>query len=184
MRVPTPNEMRYLVYTTLGYGAQGISYYVYSAAGHTGGIALADGTPTPIYDALRSFNSEFVAVAAQTQPLHLLAVYHSGHQPPGTHPVPTNGLFQLDPPFPTISYNAPEPVNGVLLSCFADASEKSASHVLVVNLDYAASKTVGIRGPSALATFNPASRTWTAPGPARLNLELPPGGGALLRVTH
>jgi len=26
MRVPTDNEMRYLVYTTLAYGAQGISY--------------------------------------------------------------------------------------------------------------------------------------------------------------
>ena len=28
MRVPVPDEMRYLVYTTIAYGAQGISYYV------------------------------------------------------------------------------------------------------------------------------------------------------------
>ena len=38
-RVPTGDEMRYLVYTTLAYGAQGISYYVYCCQGHTGGIA-------------------------------------------------------------------------------------------------------------------------------------------------
>ena len=34
MRVPTPDEMRYLVYTSVAYGAQGISYYVYSDDGH------------------------------------------------------------------------------------------------------------------------------------------------------
>ena len=37
MRVPNADELRYLVYTTLAYGAQGISYYVYTAAGHDGG---------------------------------------------------------------------------------------------------------------------------------------------------
>ncbi len=51
MRVPGPDELRYLVYTTLAYGGQGISYYVYCHPGHTGGIALADGTPTPLYHA-------------------------------------------------------------------------------------------------------------------------------------
>lgn len=54
MRVPTGDEMRYLIYTTLAYGAQGVSYYVYCHPGHTGGIALADGTPTPLYEALKS----------------------------------------------------------------------------------------------------------------------------------
>ena len=52
MRVPNPNEMRFLVYTTLAYGAQGISYYVYCCAGHTGGIANADGSPTRLNDPL------------------------------------------------------------------------------------------------------------------------------------
>jgi hypothetical protein len=53
-RVPNADEMRYLVYTTLAYGAQGISYYVYCWPGHDGGIALPDGTPTPIYHALKT----------------------------------------------------------------------------------------------------------------------------------
>ena len=50
----TGDEMRYLVYTTLAYGAQGISYYVYCHPGHTGGISQPDGTPTPIYHALKT----------------------------------------------------------------------------------------------------------------------------------
>src|SRR5436853_4199705 len=59
VRVPVPDEMRYLVYTTIAYGAQGISYYVYNAAGHVGGMALADGTPTPLYHAVKPLNREF-----------------------------------------------------------------------------------------------------------------------------
>ena len=68
MRIPVPDEMRYLVYTTLAYGAQGISYYVYCCPGHKGAIALPDGTPTPIYHALKSLNREFVKIAAELQP--------------------------------------------------------------------------------------------------------------------
>ena len=78
-RVPQGDEMRYLVYTTLAYGAQGISYYVYCHPGHTGGIALADGTPTPIYHALKTLNREFVATAEVLQPLRSLAVYPRRH---------------------------------------------------------------------------------------------------------
>ena len=54
VRVPTTNELRYLVFTSLAYGAQGISYYIYTCANHAGGIANADGSPTPIYHALKS----------------------------------------------------------------------------------------------------------------------------------
>ena len=53
-RVPTGDEMRFLVYTTLAYGAQGIAYYLYCFPGHTGGIAQPDGTPTPLYHALKT----------------------------------------------------------------------------------------------------------------------------------
>ena len=56
-------------YTTLAYGAQGISYYVYQCANHTGGIAGADGTPTGLYEALRGLNREVVSIAPQLQPL-------------------------------------------------------------------------------------------------------------------
>ena len=38
MRIPNPNELRYLVYSTLAYGAQGISYYVYAHPNHYGSL--------------------------------------------------------------------------------------------------------------------------------------------------
>jgi len=66
-------KMRVLLYTTLAYGAQGISYYVYSCANHEGAIAKADGSPTPLYHALKSLNREFVAIATQLQPLRSTA---------------------------------------------------------------------------------------------------------------
>jgi hypothetical protein len=101
-RVPQGDEMRYLLYTTLAYGGQGISYYVYCHPGHNGGIALPDGTPTPIYHALKTLNQEFVAIAKELQQLESLAVYHAGMTPPGTRPTPRSASTHLHPPLPTI----------------------------------------------------------------------------------
>ncbi|MCX6072609.1 MAG: hypothetical protein NTU91_17445, partial [Chloroflexi bacterium] len=110
MRVPGADEMRYLVYTTLAYGAQGISYYVYCAQKHIGGIALPDGTPTPTYHALKVLNREFAAIAKELQPLRSLAVYHAGMMPPGCEPLPPDAPFRLDPPVPPLAYKPPERV--------------------------------------------------------------------------
>src|SRR5512135_27323 len=63
MRVPTSDEVRYLDYTSLAYGAQGISYYVYCCPGHTGAVAHADGTTTPLYETLKTLNREFASIA-------------------------------------------------------------------------------------------------------------------------
>ncbi len=181
MRVPEGNEMRYLVYSTLAYGAQGISYYVYSHPGHTGGIALADGTPTPIYDALKSLNREFVAIAKETQPLRVLGVYHAGHRPRGTEPLPGDSTFVLDPPVADLPYTPPERVRGVLLSTFAPSGETSPTHALVVNMDYRAERVVGVRGPKELSSFDAATGQWSPANGSRIALRLPPGGGKLIR---
>ncbi|MEK7686002.1 MAG: hypothetical protein AAB466_11325 [Verrucomicrobiota bacterium] len=186
MRVPNGDEMRYLVYTTLAYGAQGISYYVYSHPGHTGGIATADGAPTPIYDALKALNREFVAVAAQLQPLRSLGVYHAGMLPTGAEPLPQDAAFTLDPPVPPMNYKPPEPVKGVLLGCFGPAEKNqkaaSATHVMAVNLDYQAGAVVGIRGPAQLEIFDAAAGQWSPANGTRAELRLPRGGGKLVRV--
>jgi len=186
MRVPKPDEMRYLVYTTLGYGAQGISYYVYCCAGHTGAIAHADGSPTPLYHALKSLNREFVAIAAQLQPLPSLGVYHAGMLPPGAEPLPKDAAFVLDPPVPAMDYKPPEPVKGIMLGYFGPAGKggqaPSPTHVLVVNLDYQSEAVWGIRGPKRLETFDAGSGQWSRAGGQRIELRLPPGGGKLMRV--
>ena len=98
VRVPNADETRYLVYTTAAYGAQGISYYVYTASGHEGGIATADGKPTPIYPALRSLNREFVAIADERQPLRSLEVYHTAMKEAGCVPPPDDAAFRVESP--------------------------------------------------------------------------------------
>jgi hypothetical protein len=183
-RVPNGDEMRYLVYTTVAYGAQGISYYVYYYPQHEGGIVLADGTPTPLYDALKTLNREFVAIARELQPLKSLGVFHAGMQPPGTKPVPPDSPFILDPPVPDMHYNAGERVQGVLLGQFGASGKASspATHVLVVNLDYKAERTVSLRGTGALEVFDATNGHWSPLGGARAELRLAGGGGKLLRV--
>lgn len=180
MRVPGPEELRYLIYTTLAYGGQGISYYVYCTPGHTGGIALADGTPTPLYHALTSLNREFAAIGKELQPLKSLGVYHAGMSPPGSEALPATAPFHFDPPVAPISYNPPERVRGFLLGYFGPDS--TPSHVVAVNLDYRAEATVSLSGPSPLGVFDPKSSVWSAASGPRLDLHLPPGGGKLVRV--
>jgi hypothetical protein len=186
MRVPNGDEMRYLVYTSLAYGAQGISYYVYCHPGHRGGIALPDGTPTPIYDVLKSANREFVAIAAELQPLRWLGAYHAGMQPPGAELLPKDAPFRLDPPVPPMEYKHSRPVKGVLLGYFGAASTTKeagkATHVVVVNLDYTANRNTTLVGPGNLEVFDATNRTWSTAHGNHAVLNLPPGGGKLVRL--
>jgi hypothetical protein len=184
MRVPDGDQMRYLVYTTLAYGAQGISYYVYCCPGHTGGIARPSGAPTPLYTALATLNRQFVAVGRQLQPLRSLGVYHCGMRPPGAQPPAADLPFRVNPPLPAMSYKPPERVKGLLLGAFAAAkgSPSTATHVLVVNLDYRSGVETALVGPGKLETFDAAQGTWASAGASRVPLRLPPGGGTLVRL--
>ena len=184
-RVPNGDEMRYLVYTTLAYGAQGISYYVYCCPGHTGGIAASDGTPTPIYHAMKSFNREFTAIATELQPLESLAAYHAGMTPQGASPLPKDAPFRLDPSIASMSYGNLRPVQGMLLGYFGPTNKGDGSgkptHVLVVNLDYKLEHVTTVVGPGKLEVFDAATRTWSS-ADAHAKLRLAPGGGKLVRM--
>lgn len=185
MRVPGAEEMSYLVYTTLAYGAQGISYYVYCWPGHKGGIANADGTPTALYPALKTLNRDFVAIARELQRLDSMAVYHAGMLPPGAEPLPREAAFTFDPPVAGLEYRPPERVRGLMMGLFGKPGGKkpaAASHALVVNLDYRSDTTIGVRGPGRLEVFNPTTGRWTRIKSKRAELYLPPGGGRLVRA--
>ncbi len=182
MRVPGPDEMRYLVYTTLAYGAQGISYYIYTCPNHLGGMAKADGTPTPLYDAVKTLNREFVAIAKQLQPLRSIAVYHAGMLPPGTKALPKDAAFTFEPPLPSIGYNPPERVKGALIGYFGSPENPShPTHALVVNLDYKTAGAFGIRGPGPLEIFDASTGQWSARD-RKVEVNLPGGAGKLIRV--
>jgi hypothetical protein len=174
VRVPVPDEMRYLVYTTAAYGAHGISYYVYSAGGHKGGMRNEDGTPTPIYEAVKPLNREFVAIATELQPLRSQAIYHTVLKERGCLPLPAQAPFRPD------GAPAKDHGRGLLLGYFG--KQDSPSHVVVVNLDCRAEASTTIVGPANLERFDAATRKWSSANGTRVELRLPPGGGQLLRV--
>lgn len=124
----------------IGYGAQGISYYVYSFPGHTPGITTADGKPTSVYHWLKVLNREFAGIAVEVQPLRSLNVYHVGMMPPGAEPLPKDAAFTVHPPVPAMDFKPGQRVKGVLPGTFGPQVKGAAqpTHVFVVNLDYQA----------------------------------------------
>ena len=53
----------------------------------------------------------------------------------------------------------------------------------VVNLDYKKAVSTTLLGPGAMEVFHPATKVWTKGG-SRLKLDLPPGGGVLVRLAR
>ena len=175
MRVPNPDELRYLVYTTLAYGAQGISYYVYACPNHQGSLVALDGTPGPLYKALVSYNREFVAIARQLQPLRSLAVYHTMMREPGCEPLPAEALFRLD------SAKSPAGPRGFLLGFFGP--DTKPTHVVIVNLDYTRQAGTSLIGPKPMQVFEATKAQWSPTKESPVELRMPPGGGTLVRIT-
>jgi hypothetical protein len=186
MRIPNGDELRWLVYTSLAYGAQGISYYVYCCPKHQGAMAEADGTPTPLYHAAKTLNREFAAIAAQLQTLRSLGAYHLGMLPLGAEPLDEKAGFRLSPPVPTMECKPLQPVQGFVLGFFGKPRRKTVpgrpTCVLVVNLDYKQGVTKTLIGPGSLEVFDPLTGKWLPTASDRAELQLPPGGGKLVRV--
>lgn len=177
-RTPNGDEGRYLAFTTLAYGGQGICQFVYNAwdgAEHWGGIENPDRTLTPLGQAARIFQQEFVAVGEVLQPLTSLGAYHLGVVPAGATGLPTDAVFTVDPPV------AAGAVNGVLLGTFG---AENPTHVLVVNLDYTNDLSTTVIGPGPMQLFDALNRRWQdASDQSRAEIRLEPGAGKLLRLT-
>ncbi len=167
MRVPSTNEVRWLVNTSLAYGAQGISYYVYSHPNHEGALATLDGEPTLLYHGLKSVNRDFATIAAELQPLTSLAAYHTGEAPMGAVGLPADAPVKVGESEP------------VLIGCFGPQGGP-ATHFVIVNLDYTEPVTLTVSAPGRLQSFNPGSGRWSAARSGRLRLAA--GGARLLRV--
>ena len=181
MRVPNGPEVRWLVNTSLAYGAQGISYYVYCCAGHTGAIANPDGTPTRLYATLRVANRDFAAMAAQLQRLRSLGAYHLGEVPQGATAPPAGFPFEVrtDTRGPKSEKGGPN----VLVGTFGPA-KGTPTHLVVVNLDYKSHAAFTLSGPGSMQVFNPHSATWGAAEGNRVRLSLQAGGASLVRLAQ
>lgn len=182
-RLPDPDELRFLVYSTLAYGGQGVSYYVYRYPAHEGGLLNTDNTPTPLGREAAALNRAFVAIAREVRPLRPLAAQHAGMHPPDTQPLPASGQsFTVDPPIADEPYKPGDRVRGVVVGRFGpEGGPAEGTHAVVVNLDYRADRTVGFKGPGPLDVFDPATGRWNPAGD-RVELALRRGAGALVRV--
>ncbi len=176
MRVPNADELRYLVYSTAAYGAQGISYYVYAHPNHYGSLVSLDGTPGPLYHAVKSYNREFVAIASQLQPVRSLGVYHTAMRELGCEALPPDAPFQIG------ASQLPVSPRGFLLGFFGIGEKPT--HVVVVNLDYTVEARTSLVGPGRLESFDAATARWSSAGKNTIELTLPPGGGKLVRTAR
>ncbi len=104
---------------------------------------------------------------------------------PGAEPLPNIIAFRLEPPVPTANFKLNAPVKGLLLGCFGPANKaddaSKATHVVLVNLDYHAEAVVGLRGQRRLEIFDFETGKWSALKGGRVEVQLPRGGGKLIR---
>ena len=192
-RLPTGDQMRFLVYTTLAYGAQGISYFNYyqnDIPEAAGGIQFnPDRTPTSIYTALQTLNPEFSKVATELQSVKWIGAYLKGYHPPALPPdtevLPVDSPFDIASVTNTLGYQWGAPLQEVLIGLFSpDGTEVSgATYALVENLDYSSHKVYTLAGPGNLSVFDATTGIWTPTGSNQAILSLRPGGGVLVRLT-
>ena len=168
-RWPNENEIRWLTYTSLAYGAQGISHFRYDA-----GLwqdRKNPVTPLPQFWAVSQINREFLAIATLLQPLTSIGAYHCGTVPQGGQALPKASTF------------VPSPLPQELLLGYFGKSAKKPTHVVVVNLNYKKAVTTTLIGPGPMEVFHAPTNAWhTAPGSKQINLDLAPGGGVLVRL--
>ncbi len=173
-RLPNPDEMRWLVYTTLAYGARGISYFTYWGPREYGGL-YQDGMRMPLADAVTALNKEIAALSPELMKLDSLGVYHAGSLPLGCEAVADSSPVRFDG------------AGDFVLGLFGKHGNVSA--FMVVNRDYghAADAKLHLAGGShGLEEFDCASRRWNpCARPDRdgdVAVHLAPGDGKLLRL--
>jgi hypothetical protein len=88
-RLPNPAETRFLVFTTMAYGARGISYFLYWGPESYGGL-YRDGKPAPMVKEVAVLNAEIAQFGPALMELDSTAVYHTAPLPYGTQEVPAD----------------------------------------------------------------------------------------------
>ena len=196
LRLPTEGELRYQIYSTAAFGAQGISYWRLLAP-QGGGLITSesgvspywDAETTEIYDQLTPMNKEFVEIVEELQGMQSIGAWMKGYQviamPDGMTQLPANSPFDIAEVSNTMVYQNLDPVKGVLFGFFdPDGSDVSdATYALVQNLDYTLNKTYTVNGPGDMSVFNATTGVWTPMGTDEVTVDLLPGGGVLLRLT-
>lgn len=175
-RLPTGNELRWLVFTTMAYGGRGISYFTYWGPAAYNGLYV-DGKPMPLLKDAVTLNREIAGLGSALLELNSLGAYQSVPLPYGGEAIPTNCPVQIT--------GAGEFVLGL----FGKESQPTA--FMVVNRNYhqsaEAKMTVSLPGRQlqerdrTTGTWRPGPVLSKAP-PTKITLKLGAGDGQLFRV--
>ena len=170
-RLVNEHELRWLTYTTLAYGARGISYFLYWGPVEYGGI-YQDGKRTSLTDPVATLAHEIDALSPALMKLDTLGVYHTDPIPLGAQSVPADCPVQIADP------------GEFVLGLFGTGGKASAC--MVTNRSYRDEATAKLQFPSTASTieeFIRATKRWIAAKPAEgvLAVSLAPGDGRLFR---
>lgn len=170
-RMPTENELRWLIYTTLVYGGRGVSYFLYWGPTKWGGF-YREGKPIPVASALPQLNSEIAALSPFLMNKQSLHVYHSTPVPVGCLP------FHAACPIKVTSQG--EFVLGVF-----GKSKAAIDSFMIVNRSYTNGQTATFSTPPAnLEQFDTKARRWMRceqTAVHQYSVSLHPGEGRLFR---
>ncbi len=178
-RAVTPGLLRWQAGQWLAYGARGIGWFTYwTPAPDTfwrwqPAMITHEGVRTPLYDDVRELNRELATVGNELAGMVWLSCEQAGSVPPGGTP------FAPDDAVAAVEGRA-------TVGTFLDSLERT--HVLVVNADSVAARTV------ALTLAGAGRRAWSLDGAGAWNpievsaagrcaLTLEPGAFALLRLS-
>lgn len=174
-RVPNINEMRWLNYTSLAYGAKGLSYFVYYYAPfaekmgeNSGQMVTASGRTTTQYRAAKILNREFTSIASEIGNLCSAGAYHTSRNYPGTRYLTPGLPFKLDDK---------KSSKNILMGYFG---QENSHKVLIVNLNYKDTSLAKIVTSSKIEVFDPLGRVWKSS--KSKTIRLIPGGGVLIRA--
>lgn len=150
-RRPNANELRWNVYNSLAYGVKGLYWFtwfqpeIYTPNNFTTAIMDGSGNKTDLYIPAQTLGSEVKKLGPTLMGLTSRDVYFKGTIPTGTTEIPTNYFWN-----PTTSFNQ-------ILSHFAN--EDGRSYVMVVNRDYANSRTLSFNLPSKPSAVTEVSKS-------------------------
>lgn len=100
-RLPSRNEMRFLIYTTMAYGGRGISYFRYWGPKSVGGL-YHDGVISPIGRDAAALNKEMNSLGPELMKLQSKAVYHTDDLPFGASAIPSDCPVQVTANHPCV----------------------------------------------------------------------------------
>jgi hypothetical protein len=168
---PSPAGLRFQVYTTLAYGARGISYFTYFAP-DVGNFRSAPvdqfGNRTPTWEMLRQVNLQIHRLGPTYLPLKSVHVFHTLEIPFETQTIDTSRFMQN--------------VEGGAFVVGEFEGPGGQPHILVVNksLQHSARFTVQFKEKGPVLRTSPFSGQTSVMGGE--DNWLAPGGGALLAL--